>query len=750
MDSAQYKVNDFVSSDVLTHRSSSIERYSTILSMVLEGSPLREILHSLVLSIEAQKIGTKASVLLISNDKKRLLNGAAPSLPEEYNQAIHGVEIGPEIGSCGAAAATGKRVIVEDIETSPNWAAFKELPLKAGLKACWSEPIIDSNGDVLGTFAMYYDTKKSPSALDLELIQEAAKLASLSIERSQALHLQQLTSRIFSKLPMGLVITTDSHSLLLVNPMFKTITRDFTADKSVFEPEVFFERSDEKALSSMLKNLTRGNTWQGELVGYKRNGQTFDAEVTVTTFRDYHGEQNCFSWLITDISEHKSANKLIHFQANNDALTSLANRRCFLDKIYDYVWQHERTKQNNIACSVLLMDIDNFKLINDSLGHENGDFLLKEVSDRLSLISPSNSMLARIAGDEFGLFIPGLITDNELIALAKQINQSVTEVVIIEQQQIHPSMSIGIARYPEDSTIVESLINFASQAMYDVKLKGRNSYQFFNKEMQKNAERTAYLQMELNKALNEEAFELYFQPIVSAKTSKIEKAEILLRWQLNGEFISPEEFIPIAEQSGLIVPIGKWVRQQALKIIAECWRQGEPIALSVNVSTCEFLTDDLQKQFLRCFEEFMDQQTESDFPLSLLTLEITESLMMDQHQNIESLLNQLRSCGIKISVDDFGTGYSSLSYLANFPVDQIKIDKAFIQKIEQGPRHRALVEAIASMSNALELAVTAEGVETQVQLDFVKNNKVDAIQGYFFYKPMPQRAFFDLISQNNS
>ncbi|WP_153913252.1 EAL domain-containing protein [Shewanella sp. TC10] len=745
MDSAQYKSTNTESFAVLTHRSSSIERYSTILSMVLSGSPLREILHSLVLSIEAQKIGTKASVLLLSNDKKRLLNGAAPSLPEEYNQAIHGVEIGPDVGSCGAAAATGKRIIVEDIETHPNWAAYKELPLKAGLKACWSEPIIDSHGEVLGTFAMYYDTKKSPSDLDLELIQEAAKLGSLAIERSQALHLQRLTSRIFSKLPMGLVITTDTHSLLLVNPMFKTITRDFTAEQSVFEPEAFFEQSDEKSLSSMLKSLAKGKTWQGELIGYKRNGQTFDAEVTVTTFRDYHGEQNCFSWLITDISEHKSANKLIHFQANNDALTSLANRRCFLDKIYDYVWQHERTKQQDIACSVLLMDIDNFKLINDSLGHENGDVLLKEVADRISLISPQNSLLARIAGDEFGIFIPGKISERELISLAKEINQAVADVVVIEQQHVHPSMSIGISRYPDDSTIVESLINFAGQAMYDVKLKGRNNYQFFNKTMQKNAERTAYLQMELSKALNKEAFELYYQPIISIDSTKIEKAEILLRWQLNGEFISPEEFIPIAEQSGLIVPIGKWVRKQALEIIAEHWNQGKPIALSVNVSTCEFLTDELQKQFLSSFEEFLDEQSLTDFPFELLTLEITESLMMDQHQNIENLLNQLREWGIKISVDDFGTGYSSLSYLANFPVDQIKIDKAFIQKIEQGPRHKALVEAIASMSNALELSVTAEGVETKAQLDFVKSNHVDAIQGYFFYKPMPKNAFYDLL-----
>ncbi|WP_144208343.1 sensor domain-containing phosphodiesterase [Shewanella donghaensis] len=747
MDSGQCFTSDSENFEVLTHRSTSNERYSQILSMVLAGSPLGEILHSLVLSIEAQKIGTKASVLLISNDKKRLLTGAAPSLPEEYNQAIHGVEIGPEVGSCGAAAATGKRQIVEDIATHPNWALYKELPLKAGLKACWSEPIIDSEGEVLGTFAMYYDTKKSPSALDLELIQEAARLASLSIERSQGLHLQRLTSKIFSKLPMGLLISNESKSILFVNPMFKTITQDYTAGADLFDARTFFAASEPSDLSSLFKNIQRGNTWQGELVGLKDNGQTFDAEVTVTTFRDYHAEQNCFSWLITDISDHKDANKLIHFQANHDALTRLSNRRYFLDKIYDYVWQHEKEKKGHATCQVLLMDIDNFKQINDSLGHESGDNLLIEVALRLNHLFPQNSTFARIAGDEFGVFLPGKLTASELSDIARDINQAVSDTYTINNNSIHATMSIGISRYPEDATVVESLINCASQAMHDAKLKGRNGYQFFNQSMQQSAERTAFLQMEMNKAISEEAFEIYYQPIVSADSGKVKSAEMLLRWNLNGEFISPEEFIPIAEKSGLIVSIGKWVRHQALTMLKEYLELGKPIALSVNVSTCEFLTDDLQQQFIQFFEESRHSKSLSGCPLHLLTLEITESLMMDQFENVEILLTRLREWGIKISVDDFGTGYSSLSYLANFPVDQIKIDKAFIQKIEQGPRHRALVEAIASMSKALDLSVTAEGVETEAQLDFVKSNHVDAIQGYYYYKPMPKSQFIKLLEQ---
>ena len=747
MDSGQTFASQSANYDVLTTCASNNDRYSQILTMLLAGSPLREILHSLVLSIEAQKIGTRASVLLMSNDKKRLLTGAAPSLPEQYNQAINGIEIGPIVGSCGAAAATGERVIVEDIATHPNWAPYKELPLKAGLKACWSEPIIDSTGNVLGTFAMYYDTQKSPSALDLELIQEAARLASLAIERSQGLHLQTLTSKIFSKLPMGLLIVNENNTILFINPEFKSICGDITVDSESFEPKRFFEHSQQENITSLMKNLAIGKTWQGELTGRKRNGKTFDAEVTVTSFRDYHGEQNCFSWLIADISEHKDASKLIHFQANNDALTRLANRRYFVEKIYDYVWQQERSKQTGVGCSIILMDIDNFKLINDSLGHECGDRLLIEVTKRLAPLFPDMCTFARIAGDEFGVFIQGKVSADELIELAKQINQVVSDVFWLDRKAIQTSMSIGISRYPEDSTEVDALINCASQAMHNAKLKGRNGYQFFDQSMQKNAERTAFLNMELNKALSHDAFELYFQPILSAKSTHVDSAEVLLRWPLNGEFISPEEFIPIAEQSGLIVPIGKWIRRQALDLIYDYWQQGRAISLSVNVSTSEFITAELQQQFISFFEEYLLETSIANFPFHLLTIEITESVMMEQHEKVEQLLSRLRNWGIKISVDDFGTGYSSLSYLANFPVDQIKIDKSFIQKIEQGPRHKALVEAITTMSHALDLSVTAEGVETQAQLDFVKQNNVDAIQGYYFYKPLPKQALIELLAQ---
>tara|TARA_R110002033_G_scaffold138085_1_gene177294 strand:- start:4 stop:966 length:963 start_codon:yes stop_codon:yes gene_type:complete len=309
------------------------------------------------------------------------------------------------------------------------------------------------------------------------------------------------------------------------------------------------------------------------------------------------------------------------------------------------------------------------------------------------------------------------------------------------------SMSTGLARYPYDADNVEQILNCATQAMYSAKAHGRNCMQFFNQQIQKDAERNAELHLYLKTALIQNEFQLYYQPIVNPFTAQITKAEVLLRWIHDDQFISPDEFIPIAEESGLIVQIGEWVRMQALTSIVAMQKSDFTIPLSINVSTIEFWNTDLQHRFAAYFDVLQQQFGLDVFPYSLLTLEITESLMMSQQDSINQLLTDLRHRGMQISVDDFGTGYSSLSYLVNFPVDQIKIDKSFIQRISSGSRHKSLIEAIVSMSRALDLSIVAEGVETEAELDFIKQQNIDAVQGYYFHKPMPQEAFFDLLAK---
>jgi diguanylate cyclase (GGDEF)-like protein len=730
-------------------RESSIERYSTILDMVLQGLPLGEMLHALVLLIEAQKIGTRASVLLLSDDGKRLFSGAAPNLPEEYNNAINGIEIGADVGSCGAAAYTCERVIVEDIEHHSNWKDFKALPLKAGLKACWSEPIKDSNQKVLGTFAMYYDTIKSPSKQDLHLIQEAARLASLAIERSRGTHIQRLSSKIFNSLPIALVITTEDNSVLSVNPIFKSLTSTYDPNLKLFDVHRFLSHSKQDVVADLFEHLNRGHSWQGELKGLKTDNDIIDIALIVTVIRDSFTQKNCFAWLITDISARKNAQKMIDFQTNNDQLTGLSNRKYLFESLQAMIDSNDNDNDCKQEFSLMLMDIDHFKQINDTLGHDNGDLVLKFVAQRLLSAIPDNVLIARIAADEFALLLPGKMSSELLITLFNNLIDELKKHFQVGGQNVMLSMSTGLARYPYDADNVEKILNCATQAMYNAKIKGRNCLQFFNQQIQKAAERNAQLHLYLKTAIVQDEFELYFQPIVNPFTGQIIKAEVLLRWLHDGQFISPVEFIPIAEQSGLIVEIGEWVRTQAFTCIMALQQRDLAIPLSINVSTIEFWTSDLQARFLAYFDTIQLALGGSDIPYQLITLEITESLMMKQQSSINQLLAELRHRGMQISVDDFGTGYSSLSYLADFPVDQIKIDKSFIQQISSGSRHEALIEAIVSMSRALDLSIVAEGVETQVELDFIKQQEIAAVQGYYFYKPMPKAAFFDLLSQQS-
>ncbi|MEC4724190.1 EAL domain-containing protein [Shewanella sp. D64] len=725
----------------LTNSSISVKRYGAILTMLLDASPLNDILASLVLLIEEEKLGTTGSILLLSDDGKRLLTGAAPNLPDSYNQAIHGIAIGDGVGSCGTAAYTGLRVIVEDVSTHPYWDSFKELSLAVGLQACWSEPIKDSQGKVLGTFAMYYDSIKSPTDVDLALISEAARLASLAIERSRALHFQRLTANIFKHLPIAMVVTDVYGTILSANPTFYRYLQCLPNDYAMFDPKIFFQPSGQQ-LTLMFRYLTVNQTWQGELIGSRVGGEYFHVELTVTIFKEPGSDEQYSSWLFRDISERKKASELINFQANYDSLTRLANRNHLFK-----VMQAEIESDNlTPGFAFMLMDLDNFKQVNDTFGHNKGDLLLQEVSARIQGCVLSNSLLARLGGDEFALLLPGLVKENELASIANNINETVSQPIQLNaNKKVLTSVSIGVARFPEDAMTLEQVLNCADQAMYISKAEGRNCFHFFTEQMQQSAERTANLHAALKLALDFNMFELYFQPIICLETDKIVRAEVLLRWQYEGLSVSPEEFIPLAESSGLIVELGHWVRQESMSFLLQLQTIAPEIGLSINVSMYEFWSHSLQDNLVNSIQDIAVNLTSEPFPFEMMTIEITESLLMKQHSHLIASLQKLRNMGIKIAVDDFGTGYSSLSYLSNFPIDQIKIDKSFIQYSDHSIKQQALVEAITTLGHALELCVIAEGVESKEELEFVKKSGIEAVQGYYFYPPMTKVSLLHLL-----
>ncbi|WOT06073.1 sensor domain-containing phosphodiesterase [Shewanella youngdeokensis] len=724
----------------------SANRYASILNLLQGESSLTSILNVIIRLVEEVNIGCKASILLLSTDKKRLKKGVSPNLYESYINAIDGVEIGPKVGSCGAAAYLKKRVIVEDIATHENWALYCDLPLSFGLKSCWSEPIFGADGEVLGTFAMYYDAIKSPSADDLELITEAALLASLAIERDRSLQFHHLCAGIFKTMPLALLVTDSKGTVLEANRPFFEVMRTSKTQLSTFKPHLIFAQSPKAQLTDLFESINNGKAWQGELVGFRGDNDIFYAEVSVAIFKQTDNTEYLHSWIVSDITDKKTAAEIIHHQAKFDPLTQLANRS-YIFEIIEQQIQLLATKPES-GFSFILMDLDNFKQINDSLGHKLGDEVIVQVAARIKSCLGEYDILGRIGGDEFALIVPDEVCTEVLSTLTQQLKTVVAQEYSLDSHhRIFTRFSAGIARFPQDAASLEQLLNCADQALYCAKECGRNQFYFFNEQMQSEAEKVAELCNALQFAIENREFELHYQPLVCAKTHRILNVEALVRWRHQGKLIMPDEFIPVAEASGLIIELGRRVRLEAMKTLLDFHALGIDVSMSVNVSTFEFWSHDLQSCLISSIINSGNELKPDGFPYHKLTLEITESLLMKEQVHLVNSLNKLRELGIQIAIDDFGTGYSSLSYLKEFPVDTIKIDKSFIRDV-QDQKQAALLTAIVALSRALNLKVTVEGIETCLQLAFVSEKNVDFIQGYFFHRPLEKDALFEVLTAN--
>jgi len=597
-------------------RALQMEYFRTfMLERLSSGQALKQILNDIADKLEFILPGSLCSILLLDEDGQHLRVAAAPSLPTFYNTAIDGVEIGPGIGSCGNAAYTGHRTIVENIAGHPYWSNWKSLAEKAGLAACWSEPILITGQQVLGTFAIYYRSTGAPDSFQIQLLEMASHFVALAITRQR----------------------------------------------------------DE---------------------------------------------------------EH------IHLLANFDPLTGLPNR-IQLDDHLRYAINLAKSSSENLA--LMFLDVDHFKNINDTLGHSIGDLLLIELSRRLQQSLRIEDTITRLGGDEFILLLPGVDVSSATY-VAQKLLDTITEPYHIEQYDLSITASIGIALFPEDGIDLETLSKNADTAMYRAKQEGRRCYRFFTAEMQDRSRRNLQLLNELRHGLEKAQFQIYYQPQVSADDGGIIGAEALLRWRhpLLG-MVSPSEFIPIAEDSGLILQIGEWVLRTAIRQ-AKLWQdQGfAALTMAVNLSAVQFRHPDLSTLISNILRQ-------EGWPPSQLELELTESMAMHNPQQAIAVLNTLHDQGIRISIDDFGTGYSSLSYLKKFKVDKLKIDQSFVQDICNDAEDKAIITAVIRMAQGLGLQTIAEGVETVEQLTFLREQGCRQIQGYLISKPIPAYQFSDLL-----
>lgn len=718
-----------------------------ILEMLASGESMEATLLAIITGIEKIYPEMLCSILLLDHDRTRLINGVSPSLPNFFNNAVNGLEIGVGRGSCGTAAFTGERVIVEDISTHPYWTTFKNLTERAGLGACWSQPILSSNHEVIGTFAIYHRNPHTPTPADIKVIEESAQLASIAISKNAAEYDQRIAATAFET-SKGMMITDSRNVILRVNNAFTDITGYSPQDVIGKTPKMLSSGHHDKGFYKLMWTaLKKNGTWEGEVWDKRKNGEIYPQYLTINTVKDDKGEISNYVASIEDISASKEASEKIHNLAFYDALTQLPNRRLLMDRLEHALATSARS--NKIG-ALLLLDIDQFKTLNETLGYDVGNLLLKEVADRLVKCVPEGDTVARIGGDEFVVLLEGLshkpdeaASETELIG--NKILSSLSYIYQLSANAHHSTVSIGATLFHNHDEAEDELLKQADIAMYQAKNSGRNALRFFDPKMQEAISARADLEAELRKAIEQKQFQLYYQVQIN-NAEQPTGAEALIRWtHPERGMISPFHFIPLAEETGMILDIGDWVLDTACAQL-KAWQKNSltrEFTLSVNVSAKQFNQADF-------VERVKTVITHHAIAPAFLKLELTESMLLDDVETMISKMIALRKIGIGFELDDFGTGYSSLQYLKKLPLNQLKIDQSFVRDLTSDENDQVIIRTIINTAHSLNLKVIAEGVETEEQLKFLRNEGCNHYQGYFFGKPVPINEFESALQQVNS
>ncbi len=523
-----------------------------------------------------------------------------------------------------------------------------------------------------------------------------------------------------------------------VNNAFSKITGYSTDDVIGRHPDFLSAAYQESGfIQNLIQVLTTNNQWQGEIWNRRKNGDVFPEWLTVTGVRDEHGNLLNYVGIFSDISEQKAAEREIHELAFYDPLTGLPNRRLLLDRLKQEI---AAAKRQHYYGALFFLDLDHFKNLNDSRGHQVGDELLIQVAQRLKSIVRDEDTASRLGGDEFIVMVPGRYPQlaqatRAAVMLAEKILNTINQPFIVQGSEHHFSTSIGVTLFPEIADQPEAVIQQADTAMYRAKESGRNGISFYRPSMQEAADKRLTLEKEIRQALKDEQFVLHYQAQVD-DSGQVVSAEALIRWQhpVRG-LVSPMEFIPVAEDTQLIVPIGDWVIREACRQIKVWDAQNKPIPhVAVNVSSRQFR----QADFVERVKHIL---LEADVSADRLVIELTEGCVISDIEDTVRKMRDLQDLGVNTSIDDFGIGYSSLSYLKMLPISQLKIDQSFVRDIASDPNDAVIVETIINMAKNLGLHVIAEGVETQEQMNFLRDKGCLNYQGYFTGRPLCPATF---------
>ena len=715
-----------------------------LLVKAASGAETRDVLRLLIELIEAYVPDAIGSVLLVDPETRTLQTLVGPRLPGNYSAAIDGVAIADGAGSCGTAAARKRTVVVEDIATDPLWDAFRELALEHGLRACWSTPIVDGLDQVIGTFALYYDAVRRPTESDLELVDVAAGIASIVLERERALasatheaaersEIDRRYRTLVEQLPLVIyadeldAVSSNIFTSRQIEDILGYPVSDWHSDEMLFVKLLHPEDRD-RVLAAHDRTHRTHERLSVEYRLRARDGRWVWIRDEGVIVADDDGKPLHLQGYLLDISAEREAEEQLRRQALYDPLTGLANRVHFTERLDHAVATRKRSGRQT---ALLFVDLNNFKSINDRFGHPAGDAALQTLAQQLESVIRTGDTAARLGGDEFGVILQSVHDPTEASSVAQRLHRALAEPLEIDGRQIKVDASIGIALGDDPQLLLKE----ADAAMYRAKSHPGLGFAFFDPALDEAALVRFRRVAELGDAVDRDEFVLHYQPIVTLASGVTDGYEALIRWQhpALGE-LAPLEFIPLAEECGLIVPIGQWVLREACCHIARLGESaGRAFEIAVNVSARQLQHPD----FVAHVEDALH---ESGLAPQQLVLEITESVVIDTG-DVETRLALLKEQGVQIALDDFGTGYGSLAYLQKLPVDIVKIDRSFTATIDEENGGEALLRAIIGLGSALGTRLVAEGIERVSQSDLIMSLGCERGQGFHYGRPSAMQSF---------
>ena len=596
--------------------------------------------------------------------------------------------------------------------------------------ACWSQPIVSTDGRVLGTFALYFGQPRSPTPQDLQLLEDEGRLAALVIEKTGSEASLQLAASVFTHAREGIMIADTQGNIMEVNDTFTHITGYSRSDVIGQNPRILRSgRQDPEFYTLMWKTLAERGHWSGEIWNRRKSGEIYAEALTISAVRDTAGQVSNYVALFTDITSVKEHQRQLEHFAHFDALTGLPNRVLLADRLQQAILQSQR---RTLSVAVLYLDLDGFKAVNDEHGHGVGDELLITLAQRMRAALRDGDTLARIGGDEFVAVLANLEQPQDCEVVISRLLQAAAEPVVLGGTVLRVSASIGVTRYPQDAADADQLMRHADQAMYIAKLGGKNRCHHFD-VAQDTAVKTRHEDLEhIRAALDQGEFVLYYQPKVNMKTGETVGAEALIRWRHPERgLLAPAAFLPVIENHPISIELGEWVINTALAQMDMWIAQGLQLPVSVNIGVRQLQQGDFVARLTTLL------RAHPNVPPLSLELEVLETSAMEDIGHVSAVMQACRALGVGFALDDFGTGYSSLTYLKHLPAELLKIDQSFVRDMLDDPDDLAIVESVIGLAAAFRRNVIAEGVETAPHGELLLTLGCELAQGYGIARPMP-------------